>query len=355
MKKIKFIYIFLLLLSLVLFPGYDNSNGLKLRFDSDSFGQMSASDGTLFIDVVSKIKGYELTNCAVGAQKLEDGWIKIKDEIKVPTTYDVHLINLGFNDIRYYGNTDNAVNDIVLRMKQIMTYLRLDSIKNSLDTAVQYSGTWNNVMFSESIGTTVNYTDKYNSSLKFSFSGNALSIGSYINNESDAGTIEIKIDDKIQYIKKLPNNAGSKGHTVYPINITNLSNGKHTCTITKVDKGKGKIYFDWYGVPSDNPPLIIINGITKMKTSAYLMYDPYNNGKDMYVNQANQKINKAVSEFDDKVMFVSQYNFDPNKNDLIRADQVHPNNLGHAWIAYNILNKLGWETEFSNIIQQLKN
>jgi hypothetical protein len=88
-----------------------------------------------------------------------------------------------------------------------------------------------------------------------------------------------------------------------------------------------------------DPPVIIYNGITKMRSDQYANFAPFNKGSDLAVSNCNQAISQMIlNSFDYNVVFVDQSNYNPNTENLLCADLVHPNDNGHQKLANNINN-----------------
>lgn len=321
---------------------YYRTRSLKIRLDCDSFGTVGTT-GKLFCDKLANEKSYILTNSSVGSQRLYDAWSKIKNEVPVPSPFDIHFLNLGFNDVRLWGGSSNLYIDMQIRLIRLLQYLRLQTIKSNTDVTVTYNGTWQ--VFSpvpESLTGTSKYTTEKNASVSFSFFGNKVSIGTFkVAAPSNVGTIQIKIDNVVHDTLNLAQWEGRDGSGMYVIELSGLSDSQHTCTVTKTDNTTNQVFFDWWGIPSDNPPLIIVNGLTKMKTESYAESAPYNKGNDTYMLAASNYLRMTCANyFKDKVIYVDQSDFDPNNYDLVAADGVHPNDFGHSWISDNILKRL---------------
>ena len=63
-------------------------------------------------------------------------WRKIWKEITIPSAYDYHLLNIGFNDARRYGNTIAFPIGIAHEIANIIAYLRLGQIWDSASSSI---------------------------------------------------------------------------------------------------------------------------------------------------------------------------------------------------------------------------
>lgn len=312
------------------------------RVDGDSFCLIGEREGNIFIDRVAKSKNFTLTNAAHNGNLANDTWIKVKAEVAVPSPYKYHFINTGFNDVRRYGNV--SLNDINIKNKimNLVAYLRLATITNSDDAKIIYTGTWNSITSENFYGGEIKYTGVQNDYAEYTFTGDKVSIGTLGFNAPNA-VMEFKIDGVVKYTYDTSNQGGdgANGYSNIGIELTNLGTGSHVLRITKTDATTHNMFIDWVGVPSENPPIIIVNGLTKMETAQYTLYSPFNNGSDALILAANKAIREGLSAFDEKVIFVDQSDFDPNSNNIVLdSDHVHPNDYGHAWLADNILKRM---------------
>lgn len=317
----------------------------SIRLDCDSFGLLDAPAGKLFIDLISKSKGYDLTNAAVSGKTLFDAWKKITSEITLPSPYDIHFINLGFNDVRRWGDVEGIAPDVAARMVQLVKYLRLKNIVKHNDESIVYSGTWlESHNIDGSILGDTKYTGDQSSSATFNFTGSNLSIGTFALKEVNTnGTIEITIDGTVVKTITMSRWEGRGEYGATVLEVTGLSDSAHTCVFKKIDASANNIYFDWYGVPSDNPPTVIINGITKMLSASYAdpAFTPFIHGSASAIADTNKVVRSNLAwNFDEKVIFIDQSDYDPDNNYLVSADSIHPNDFGHSWIADNVLKRI---------------
>lgn len=319
--------------------GYAGSNA---RLDADSFGVSGGNDGKRFYDRVVKTKKIALNNSSISGQTAWESWNKMMNEILIPSEYDVHLLNLGFNDARSMGNEVNYDNHIRHTIETICAYLRLENIFDHTDPSITYSGTWSESLIDQAYGGATKYTSEQGAFAEFQFNGDKLYIGSFnLAASNTGGNLEVSIDGIVKFSKVLDGEAVStKNYVMMPLLFENLGDGVHTCRITNtLSDGTKNIYFDWYGLPSENPPIILVNGLTKMKTDQYSLHSPFNNGSDAVIENTNIAIREGLSMFDEKVIFINQSDYDPNNVNLVDTDGVHPNNFGHEWIASNILKR----------------
>lgn len=314
-----------------------------LRLDGDSFGITGGTtQAKRFGDRVARAGNFTLTNASEAGHETVDVYTAILGAITVPTTYGYHLINAGFNDVRRFGNNSLVGKAAANYLKAMVSYLRLGQITDSLDAAITYSGTWTTFELPCAYGGSLRYTSELNATATFNFSGDCVTIGAFYL-VSSGGTMEIKVDGVTKFTKVMDSEAVN-GYAAAPIELTGLGAGAHSCVV-KCTTSSGNIYFDYFGIPSSTPPIIIVNGLTRMKTASYPLYDPYDNGNDAAILATNKTIHEALmTTYDERVIFVDQSNFDPNNYNLIDTDNIHPSDYGHAWIANNILAQ---RTEFS--------
>jgi len=315
--------------------------GTTSRLDADSFGHTGGSANKRFGERITRFKKLIFTNASVGGQSATDAWIKIKTEVSVPSTFESHILNVGFNDVRLNGDKTNISISVAHQIQAIVAFLRLKNIKLCNDPSIVYSGVWDIVStLPEKVSPSIKYTNVQGAYVEFSFVGNNITIGSFnLETVGAGGTLEVKIDGVSKFTKTM-DSEGAVAYVTEPIIIENLSEGAHTCRITNsVSNGNQNIYFDYYGVQSETAPIIFVNGLTKMKTAQYSINSPYDKANDTIINTTNNKIREILSNFDERVIFIDLSNFDPNNYNLLDTDNVHPNNLGHEWIASNILKR----------------
>lgn len=340
-SKKYFLFIMGVLLFYSLFPPQVNANlnnpTNTFRVDGDSFGLAfgDANSNNIFPNRVARTMEVDLNNASVSGELAVVAWNKIKSDVSVPSIYNYHLLNVGFNDVRKYGNLPNFDQDLKNRITAIVAYLRLESIIDDNNTNIQYTGTWNVASVPDSYGGFNMYTSVPGAYASYAFDGDKVSVGTFV--LGTAGSVmEIKVDGVVKKTFSNDYQTGN-GYCSSAIEITGLGNGAHTLTITKTDTTNGNMYIDWIGMPSNNPPIIIYNGITKMKASEYDLHSPNNKGSDKAIYTANKAIREGLAEFDEKVVYIDQSDYDPNEWSLTVSDGVHPNNLGHEWIASNII------------------
>lgn len=322
--------------------------GGNIRVDGDSFGLYrylnETREGNLFPERVARLKKFTLTNSSVNGSEANDVWHRINTGVSVPSQYNHHMINVGYNDVRHWGNLPSTNLDVKNKIVNIAAFLRLGSITDSADTAIMYTGTWASVLPvrpNDFYGTDARYTTTINDRANYYFMGNSVTIGLLGRSNTAGATVEIKVDGVVKQTINTANQCNS--NSVYvniAVELTNLGAGAHTLTITKTDASGSTLYIDWIGIPSLDPPIIIVNGITKMITANYALNAPYNNGSDALMLAANKSIREGLSMFDERVIFIDQSDFDPNNYNVISKDGSHPNDYGHEWIASNILKRL---------------
>ena len=306
----------------------------SMRLDSDSFGVIGTT-GKLFIDRIARARDCMLTNKAVSSSTSVDVWIKLKDEIQVPTPYDIHVINIGLNDVRKWGDQMNYDYRLSHFINSIVAFLRLKELHITTDASISYNGVWQSYALPESFSTN-RFTNIQGNFLEFNFEGDNLTIGTY--SSVNSGTMRVTIDGVI----KLEINLASGHPTLYsiiPLCFENLGSGMHTCKIEKIDADTNRVvHFEYWGTKKEKPPICIVNGIMKMKTNAYTFYPPnWDKASDILINKANNTIRESLSMFDERVVYINQEDFNPNNYNLTGSDEVHPNDYGHEWLASNIL------------------
>ncbi|KOP64355.1 hypothetical protein AMS62_03095 [Bacillus sp. FJAT-18019] len=310
----------------------------SIRLDSDSFGMTGFRPGNCFVDRVAKVKNLEVTNQAVSGLRIRELWTKLLNEVPVPSPYDYHLINIGFNDVIFYGDKPGFASGLSCDIKSIVGYLRLGQITNSNDTALTYTGAWNTVSVPEDLyGGEMKSTGEVGAYVEYEFSSSKLTIGTLIN-PSYGGKITISVDGFWQADVDLKKGTGNpKGYSNLAIELSDMWPGTHTLRITHSGEPGTSVFIDYIGIPKDKPPVIIVNGITKMRTEKYADYNVNVNEETTFI--ANEAIRSALSEFDANVIFVDQSNYDPNIHGVTTSDLVHANDYGHEWIASNILSR----------------
>jgi len=314
-----------------------------IRIDGDSFcvGRFGENSNNTFANRVAKTKNLTIDNESVGGYALNDVLSKIYETINVPSQAKYNLINVGFNDIRLNGAKPYISNDVVNKVNNIISYLRLGTITDDSSNLLAYSGSWITQSQSGKLfyKNTFKYTNTQNSKLQYNFYGDKVSIGTFVL-EKAGGIIQVAVDGVTKYTLNTTNQA-AVDYASSSIELSGLGKANHVLTLTKIDSGTGNIYIDWIGIPSETPPTIIFNGITNMKTSMYTQYAPYNNSSDALTKKCNDAIRESLANFDEKVIFIDQSDYDPNSYNLLCPDDVHPNNFGHEWIASNILKRVG--------------
>ena len=314
-----------------------------LRLDGDSFGRGGYGEEKKFVDIVAEAYDLKVDNKAVSSSIINDGWKRMLNDpsymLEVPSSYDYHLINLGFNDMRKYGNDPLAAAEVANRLQAMISYMRLGSIMDQDDATITYTGSWTtNPNKDDMYGGGCTYTGAPGDSLTTTFTGGTLTIGTF-GLETNGGTMEILVDGTSVRTVDLTAQC-TAGYAPMAIELSGLGDGRHTLTIRKADDTQGAyIYLDYIGQRSDDVPTILVNGITRMKEESYHAFPGWNNGSDEAVTACNEAIERMITEnFDETVLFVDQSDYDPNQ--LVGGDGVHPSTEGHQWIAQNIIDCL---------------
>ena len=314
-----------------------------LRLDSDSFGSGGYGEKQLFIEIAAKQLNLELHNRSVPGSVVHDAWLRLLSDnplqqIKVPSPYRNHVINLGINDLRRYGESPLAPEEVVHRLTNLIAYLRLSTIIDQNDPTVKYTGKWTTMAGKDFYRQTLIATGDPGAGATVTFDGDSITVGTHVLG-NEGGTIQLKVDGTVRYEANVgprcANNFASSA-----IELRDLGAGPHTLQISKSDAAPDRyIYIDWIGQTEKKPPAIYVNGITKMQKSTYVMYPPTNHSSGELTLEANRLIADAIKHnFDDRVIFVDQSSFDPDTQDLILgSDKLHPNDLGHQLIAKNLM------------------
>ena len=314
-----------------------------LRLDSDSFGSGGYGEKQLFIEIAAKQLNLELHNRSVPGSVVHDAWLSMlsdnpRQQIKIPSPYRNHVINLGFNDLRRYGESPLAPEEVVHRLTNLIAYLRLNTIIDQNDPTVKYTGKWTTMGGKDFYRQTLIATGDPGAAATVTFDGDSISVGTHVLG-NEGGTIQLKVDGTVRYEAKVgprcANNFASSA-----IELRDLGAGPHTLQISKSDAALDRyIYIDWIGQIAHETPKVYVNGITKMQKSTYGLYPPANHSSEELTVEANRLIAEAIQHnFDNHVIFVDQSSFDPDMQDLILAsDRLHPNDLGHQLIAKNLM------------------
>lgn len=315
-----------------------------IRIDGDSFCTIGdGKSGRLFWERVSKAKSLTPTNAGVGGAAIIDVWNLISRELTIPSPYDIHLVNVGFNDMRSHGDNPLCAKDAATRLRGVGGFLRLQSAKTSDDPSITYIGNWQTTSTPSEPGgefysPSVKYTSSQGDYVETDFEGDGFTLGTFFLSDIGA-TMELKVDGVVIEIV----HTGSQALVDYSptaLEFSGFGPGVHTLRVTKISNDDQNIFVDYIGVPRADPPTVYFNGVTKMKDDMYSQYAPdWNKGSDSVVESMNKEVRKALSNFDSRIVFVDQSDFDPDYNDLLLSDNVHPNALGHEWLASNVIKR----------------
>jgi hypothetical protein len=204
------------------------------------------------------------------------------------------IAGTGLNDSRY---TD-------LSLAANLAYKR--AARNSLDIAVAlwrgnarvgwtttvgatawgYAGTWTSPGYAYSTVGTLARTTVKGSVAALGFTGNEVSVIIGTDNAGSKCVVECAIDGVVQAPRKRLHDDG----VVYPggantvayrlLRFTDLEDGPHSLTITKVDPSTDALYIDSAVTPNSNAPDVYLVEPSILDASAYtnVAYAPYNNG-----------------------------------------------------------------------------
>ena len=321
-----------------------------IRGDGDSFIDSAPNYVTdyptnIFTQRVADYYGLTPTYAGVGGSEVVACWNKIKSEITPPTTYDMHIINSGFNDMRQFGNISGLDKDIANHLRAIIAYLRLASIVTNSNASVVYSSGWTTTTLTDSYSSTVHQTATVGSYAEYTFTGTAVSVGFQIlADHYNPGVMKFSIDG-VMVKTNVPSNEckypATNHYTSSAVELSGLSDATHALRITKTDATSNVIYLDWIGIPAAHPPIIIINEITKMRTDMYAADSPFNQGSDAAVLAVNTELESAIGEYPKEVVYVDLSSYDPNTSTLVETfTSVHPNDAGNLLIATQMIDAI---------------
>lgn len=336
MKSAKFI----LLIALLLIPAV---SAIPLsgscRADGDSFllavsGQNPDLDNT-FINRFARYYDLDLTNAGVGGSNSSQVLSYIYTGVTIPSGYDVHVLNAGYADIKRRWSEPAINNATANRIGAMVAFLRTNNIRKGTNSALYYTGPW--------IRTVANYTDSYslvvNSSrtagdtMRATITGDMVSIG-ILNYPNESALINISVDGEVRYVY----GADDYGMTQCPaankycaaaIEVR-MEPGTHEVLLENVNGERFAV--DWFGYGNTSDvPVVIVNGITKVPD--------YPEDYLVQLERTRVSMQRVLSGFDERVVYVSQDSWDPDVLPLIGTrgtDITHPNNYGHALMFQNI-------------------
>jgi len=299
------------------------------RADGDSFtlavsGNNRNYDNT-FLNRFARYYDLDLTNAGVGGSKAGDALVKIYDEVPVPTPYNTHVINIGYNDIRNYWATTETINATATRISSIVAFLRTGAILKSTNESIVYSGAWYGGAPTHDIySSMIKMTNTSGSTATIQTEGNLIQLG-LLYYATPSAAFTVTVDNEVRYTRTAEDYqcVTNDAYCAAAIEIPTTS-GTHEVVIQNTG---GKFAIDWVGYGNrEDTPVIVVNGYTtKLNASA-----PTAAANVI----ANQKLQETLSMFDEKVIYCGQEDFDVNINMAIGpgTDIVHPNNFGHALI-----------------------
>lgn len=314
---------------------------MNIRVDGDSFAEGGYGEAKTLSVLTAEEIGADLTNKAQGGWMINDSWQSMVNTgerfLEVPSPYDVHLINLGYNDVRKNGNKPNFAEETAHRMKAMIAYISLGDMRDENDAGITWTGSWSLVSFgADAQGRNLKCTGTPGSSAGFEIDGDTFILGTFVL-AKDAGTLKIEVDGKTKFEEAMQ--AGDSGYTPTAVILRGLGEGIHKVVVSKSDAAGGLIYIDYIGTEAENPPRVLVDSITYMREDQYGTFPDWMNGSKEAADKTNKALEEMIKEnFGSNVELVNQSSFDPNVLDNILSDDlVHPNTEGHKIMADNII------------------
>ena len=325
----------------------------SIRLDSDSFGSPNVYNNvpikTKFGERFADALGMTLTNKGVGGSVINDAWIRMltkpEHQPPHPSPHAMHVLNLGFNDMRLYGNQPLADKEIATRLGAMIAFLRLDMVLDDNNRALTYTTGWKTAgPFRDFYGGHNRYTNTKGATATYTFQGDNVTIGTFGLPQGQGGTMELAIDGTVRKTVSLDSRCiggsgagAAHGHVYVPVavELSGLGPGNHTLTVK--NQSPKTIYIDYVGTRDSKNPKILVCGMTRMTTKGYTLGAPFNKGSDDAANRCNAAIKAMLAqEFDSDVIYVPQEDFDAAQH-VGQPDNIHPNEEGHRILANNLL------------------
>lgn len=185
-------------------------------------------------------------------------------------------------------------------------------------------------------------TSTQNAATSTTFTGTAATL-ILVGSNSAAGTAQVKVDGVTVATVNLSNQCAAPAVCRVPVELTGLSNTSHTVLVTKTDAGAGVVGVDCLIVPSGYPPAIVFTGA------------PANIGSEAGRNAACAGAIAAaianVAAPSPQVLTFADYSASAgwNSTTMLSVDNLHPNDLGHAWVAWQIIDKFSAVTPYEGL------
>jgi hypothetical protein len=259
----------------------------------------------------------------------------------------------GINDLRASGDNEKTYLKIQNAIKSFVLRANLNYAIAANDGTITQSGTWTTVtggtigmnadlsLSGNALKTTVS-----GSKLTFSHSGNNLVIGTVCTDgvSEVSGAFTVTIDGVLMgtwngngLADGVTDNDGYNNRiTQGVIYFKNLSNTSHSVEIESV--GSDQVIIDYIGSYSPYKVPVLVMEIIKCTDAGYLI--PPANANDSIIDSANIAIREVVEELkhDFIVLLTDSSGYDPSVHSGV--DGLHPNDLGHAERAYELLKKV---------------
>ncbi|MDX1917939.1 MAG: hypothetical protein SFT81_02185 [Candidatus Caenarcaniphilales bacterium] len=319
-----------------------NSHQVVAFGDSHTVGLGASNTNSSYIGILRNGLGWSIDNRAISGQTfIEQIQQKIIYEpISGNTDY---IINAGYNDVTQVGL--NAAPKLEGQISFAIANLAIPDSLKVFGNNAQQTGDWSQGKeWFKGVTTTIN-----GASLTFQVTGDHIYLSTYTYDQSD-GQFRVWIDGEDQGLFSAGEDFTPtyNGINYYPdlIKFEGLDDGNHIVTIEKISGTDPRgLTINWVAgfdddTIGDQSSDILVAGLFRDNDWASSTRGPWIYGSDQAVYDVNAVYQSVVSDFQKdglKVSFVDlDAIFDPARDSNggnPGADNIHPNNQGHAKIA----------------------
>lgn len=320
-------YLILFLALLLPVPSNAAIYALGDSFSNPGYG---ATSGHAYLQVLANQLGQSITNYGINGGQTADQTANLCS-ITIGAA-DAGVVELGFNDMWYYGNDLNKIGYFRAGYQSILAYLATPS--KQLGKNTPSVGQWVNTP-SFGIG---KKTTNPGDTITFTVSGTTVYFGTIQFSGID-GSYSVTIDgvSKGTFQTNAP---GMNTHLQMPcgqkvLRFAGLSSGSHSVLITAIS---GNVFAEWCsGNTQANKPLVYALNITHCTAAGYA-YDANTPINDTVHDTYNATISSAVQDLVSdglNVVLVDDAALNIPSEDTY-SDGVHPNDTGHCKIALKL-------------------
>ena len=325
-----------LILSLILLF-YSVSCNAAIYVFGDSFSNpgYGATSGHAYLQVLSNSLGLSIYNYGMNSAQIADQTANICSISILPG--DVSILELGTNDLWYYGNNSTKLSYFKTAYKAALVFL--STPVKQLGKNAPSVGQWVNTP-SFGIGKKTTNPGDY---ITFTVSGTTVYVGSIQYSGID-GSYSISIDGVSKGVFQT-NAPGMATHLGMPcgqrsLRFAGLNSGSHSVVMTAIS---GVVFAEWCAGNDqlDKPPVYALN-LTHFTASGYA-YDSNTPINDDVLNMYNSAIAAMVSTISAdglNVNLVDVAGLNIPSEDTY-SDGVHPNDTGHCKLAMKLYHAMG--------------